>query len=133
MIHLKKKIFTLLHSLWTVFYYIKSQQLSKLIDASKMCLQFRVTGISWRKPFIFSNGQNHCILLFRDLFFKVIISLDGQESEEEQLKPPCIDLSDYKLKIDHFDQMHALTDENRLEGADNFRQVIVMLALRIGI
>jgi hypothetical protein len=47
----------------------------------------------------------------------------AQESEEEQLKPPCIDLSDYKLKIDHFDQMHVLTDENRLEGSDNFRQV----------
>ncbi len=50
-------------------------------------------------------------------------SFGEQESEEEQLKPPCIDLSDYKLKIDHFDQMHVLTDENRLEGSDNFRQV----------
>jgi len=49
--------------------------------------------------------------------------VEGQESEVEQLKPPCMDLTDYKLKIDHFDQMHVLADENKVEGAGNFRQV----------
>ena len=41
------------------------------------------------------------------------------------LNPPCIDLTEYKLKIDHFDQMHVLEEEGKLEGAENFRQVIL--------
>jgi len=49
---------------------------------------------------------------------------EEQEPEVEELKPACIDLTDYKLKIDHFDQMHVLTDDSsKLEGAENFRQV----------
>ena len=40
-----------------------------------------------------------------------------------ELPPACLDLSDYKLKIDHFDQMHVLNDESKVEGAENFRQV----------
>ena len=43
--------------------------------------------------------------------------------EEEALTPPCIDLSEYKLKIDHFDQMHVLGEE-KVDGAHNFRQVL---------
>jgi len=35
---------------------------------------------------------------------------------------PCYPVH-YKLKIDHFDQMHVLPDDNRLDGSDNFRQV----------
>merc|ERR1711970_237151 len=48
---------------------------------------------------------------------------EDQEAEVEELKPACIDLTDYKLKIDHFDQMHVLSDESKLDGAENFRQV----------
>merc|ERR1712088_661700 len=43
--------------------------------------------------------------------------------EEEVLPPPCMDLSEYLLKIDHFDKMHVLKDEGKIEGAPNFRQV----------
>ncbi len=34
-----------------------------------------------------------------------------------------MDLSDCRLKVDHFDQMHGLGEEMRLEGAPNFRQL----------
>ena len=34
-----------------------------------------------------------------------------------------MDLTNYKLKIDHFDQMHSLGDDKKVEGAPNFRQV----------
>ena len=34
-----------------------------------------------------------------------------------------MDLSEYLLKIDHFDKMHVLKDEGKIEGAPNFRQV----------
>jgi len=48
---------------------------------------------------------------------------EGEEQiEEEVLTPACIDLTEYKLKIDHFDQMHVL-GEDKVEGAQNFRQV----------
>ena len=57
---------------------------------------------------------------------KTFNDYNQEESEEEQLKPACIDLTDYKLKIDHFDQMHVLPDENRVDGSDNFRQVRVV-------
>jgi len=45
------------------------------------------------------------------------------EEEEEVLPPPCLDLTDYLLKIDHFDKMHVLKDEGKIDGAPNFRQV----------
>jgi len=50
---------------------------------------------------------------------------NGEEvpEEEEVLPPPCMDLSEYLLKIDHFDKMHVLKDEGKIEGAPNFRQV----------
>lgn len=51
------------------------------------------------------------------------VPAEGEEQiEEEVLTPACIDLTDYKLKIDHFDQMHVLGDD-KVEGAQNFRQV----------
>ena len=34
-----------------------------------------------------------------------------------------MDLSDYKPKVDHFEQLHALGQENVVVGAHNFRQV----------
>ena len=34
-----------------------------------------------------------------------------------------LDLTDYLLKIDHFDKMHVLKDEGKIDGAPNFRQV----------
>ena len=36
-------------------------------------------------------------------------------------QPPCVDLSDFRLKVDHFDKMHGLGEECKLEGAPNFR------------
>ena len=36
-----------------------------------------------------------------------------------------MDLSEYLLKIDHFDKMHVLKDEGKIEGAPNFRQVSI--------
>jgi len=47
------------------------------------------------------------------------------EEVEEELPPACVDLQDYKLKVDHFDGIHALPEEAAsLEGAPNFRQVM---------
>ena len=40
-----------------------------------------------------------------------------------------MDLSEYLLKIDHFDKMHVLKDEGKIEGAPNFRQVSVFDSL----
>jgi len=37
--------------------------------------------------------------------------------------PPCADLSECRLKIDHFDKMHVLTGDLKIEGAPNYRQV----------
>ena len=34
-----------------------------------------------------------------------------------------LDLSEYKLKVDHFDKVHVLGQENIIDGAPNFRQV----------
>ena len=33
------------------------------------------------------------------------------------------DLSECRLKIDHFDKMHVLTGDLKIEGAPNYRQV----------
>jgi len=38
-------------------------------------------------------------------------------------QPPCVDLSDFRLKVDHFDKMHGLGEDCKLDGAPNFRQV----------
>lgn len=39
-------------------------------------------------------------------------------------EPPCVDLSECHLKVDHFDQMHGLQDgQPKVEGAPNFRKV----------
>lgn len=40
------------------------------------------------------------------------------------LEPAYIDLTDYKVKVDHFENIHTLQDVNKVEGAPNFRQVI---------
>eukprot|EP00092_Neocalanus_flemingeri_P002085 GFUD01002224.1.p1 GENE.GFUD01002224.1~~GFUD01002224.1.p1 ORF type:complete len:538 (+),score=154.55 GFUD01002224.1:88-1701(+) len=45
------------------------------------------------------------------------------EYVEPPLEPACMDLSDYKPKIDHFEQLHALGQEKMVVGAPNFRQV----------
>ena len=34
-----------------------------------------------------------------------------------------MDLSEYLLKTDHFEKMHVLKDEGKVEGAPNWRQV----------
>ena len=46
-----------------------------------------------------------------------------EEEQAEELPPPCIDLTEFKIKIDHFDQIHVLGQENKIDGAENFRQV----------
>jgi len=48
---------------------------------------------------------------------------EAQEEQAEELPPPCIDLTEFKIKIDHFDQIHVLGQENKIDGAENFRQV----------
>ena len=40
-----------------------------------------------------------------------------------------LDMSEYKLKIDHFDQVHVLGSENIIDGAPNFRQVLLLYAI----
>jgi len=45
------------------------------------------------------------------------------DGEEEVLPPPCLDLTEYLLKIDHFEKMHVLKDEGKIDGAPNWRQV----------
>jgi len=49
--------------------------------------------------------------------------VNPEEEEEEVLPPPCMDLSEYLLKTDHFEKMHVLKDEGKVEGAPNWRQV----------
>jgi len=50
---------------------------------------------------------------------------EGEENDAPSLPPPPImDLSDYPLKIDFFDQMHMLDSKmETVEGAANFRQI----------
>ena len=64
---------------------------------------------------------------------------ENVENVETPLEPPCeqciwlllairiyflgMDLTDYKPKVDHFEQIHALGKENVVLGAPNFRQV----------
>lgn len=49
---------------------------------------------------------------------------EGAEGEavEEPLPPPCIDLCEYVVKIDHFEKMHMLDTPQR-PGAPNYRKV----------
>ena len=39
-------------------------------------------------------------------------------------------MTEFKLKIDHFDQVHVLGTENVIDGAPNFRQVLLLCALK---
>ena len=39
-----------------------------------------------------------------------------------------MDLSDFKPKVDHFEQIHALGEEGSIPGAPNFRQVTISTA-----
>eukprot|EP00096_Caligus_rogercresseyi_P004778 TRINITY_DN1924_c0_g1_i1.p1 TRINITY_DN1924_c0_g1~~TRINITY_DN1924_c0_g1_i1.p1 ORF type:complete len:531 (-),score=159.93 TRINITY_DN1924_c0_g1_i1:105-1697(-) len=45
------------------------------------------------------------------------------EENDLCITEPCMDLSQCKLKIDHFDQMHSLGPNQLVEGAPNFRKV----------
>ena len=36
-----------------------------------------------------------------------------------------MDLTDFKPKVDHFEEIHALGDANRIIGAPNFRLVAI--------
>merc|ERR1712168_1360731 len=49
---------------------------------------------------------------------------EGEEEEEVQLPPPCMDLTGFPLKVDIFDNMQMLDEKaEKIEGAANFRQV----------
>ena len=54
-----------------------------------------------------------------------IIEVSEAEQVEavKPLEPACLDLTDYKPKVDHFENIHVLTEEEKVEGAPNFRQV----------
>lgn len=45
------------------------------------------------------------------------------EVEVKPLDPPCMDLTDYKPKVDHFENIHGLSEQGKIDGAPNFRQV----------
>ena len=50
----------------------------------------------------------------------------GEEAAKEPAATPAApgdDLKDYKVKVDHFDDIHMLGDEGAVEGAPNFRQI----------
>ena len=49
-----------------------------------------------------------------------------EEVAEEPLEPACMDLTDYKPKVDHFENIHVLSDEGKIDGAPNFRQVLII-------
>ena len=48
---------------------------------------------------------------------------DKDSMPEIVLEPAFMDLNDYKVKVDHFENIHTLPDDNKVEGAPNFRQV----------
>ena len=50
-----------------------------------------------------------------------------QEEKEGTEKQDGIDLTQYKVKVDHFEGVHVLKDEELLEGAPNFRQVLTLV------
>jgi len=49
--------------------------------------------------------------------------LEPIEDKEPPLEPACMDLNDYRPKVDHFENLHALGQEKVIIGAPNFRQV----------
>ena len=51
------------------------------------------------------------------------VSEAEQEEAAKPLEPACLDLTDYKPKVDHFENIHVLKEEENVEGAPNFRQV----------
>jgi len=46
---------------------------------------------------------------------------EGEEEEKEE--KPCMDISELFVKTEHFDQMHMLGPDGKVEGAANFRKV----------
>ena len=53
-------------------------------------------------------------------------TIEVSEAEPEvtkPLEPACLDLTAYKPKVDHFENIHVLPEEGKVEGAPNFRQV----------
>ena len=47
----------------------------------------------------------------------------GEEKQGEAERVEGVDLTQYKVKVDHFEGVHVLNDEDLLAGAPNFRQV----------
>ena len=48
--------------------------------------------------------------------------LQVEENGVVELPPACLDLTNYPLKIDFFDQMHLLDAKmEKLDGVSNFR------------
>ena len=48
---------------------------------------------------------------------------EGEEAVTSSTLAPCVDLTSTHLKIDHFEMMHGLGEDKKVEGAPNFRQV----------
>ena len=54
----------------------------------------------------------------------------GEEKQEEKVPAEVeagIDMSQFRVKVDHFQGVHTLGEEGALAGAPNFRQVCLAL------
>jgi len=59
----------------------------------------------------------------------------GEETEqvEPPFKPPCMDLTEYPVKVDYFEGMHMLPEEvEKIEGGHNYRQVLGFPVFGVG-
>ena len=53
----------------------------------------------------------------------------GEEKQEEKVPAEVeagIDMSQFRVKVDHFQGVHTLGEEGALAGAPNFRQVCLL-------
>ena len=56
----------------------------------------------------------------------------GEEKQEEKVPAEVeagIDMSQFRVKVDHFQGVHTLGEEGALAGAPNFRQVCLALTI----
>ena len=56
----------------------------------------------------------------------------GEEKQEEKVPAEVeagIDMSQFRVKVDHFQGVHTLGEEGALAGAPNFRQVCLAVTI----
>ena len=56
----------------------------------------------------------------------------GEEKQEEKVPAEVeagIDMSQFRVKVDHFQGVHTLGEEGALAGAPNFRQVCLAVTV----